>query len=405
MTLEIAATMAILLVAIVLFVTEILRVDLIALLVLAALALTGLVSPEQALSGFSNPAVITVWAVFILSGGLSRTGVANVLGRNVMRLSGQGEVRLLVVIMVTAAVLSAFMNNIGVAALLLPVVIGISQKTRIPASKLLLPLAYGSLLGGLMTLIGTPPNILASNALREYGLEPFGFFSFAPVGVAIMIAGVAFMAVIGRRLLPERHPVQSLAGQNGGRMEPEDFFALDERLALVEIPPGTPFAGKTIAESRLGRALGITILGIERNGRKQIDIAPQTVLQDKDRLLVLGNLERLEELSQRPYLVLEPQERGDQGPLYPGGRAGRIDRRRGFLICRAHHRPGQFTADLGAEFAGHSRGVLSFFAICRISPAKRRSLARPWRQWASCRRRTRPSTKERPSRLARPGRS
>ena len=165
MTLEIGLVFGILIAAIILFVTELVRVDLVALMVLVMLAVTGVISTTDAISGFSNPAVITVWAVFILSGGLSRTGVAGILGRQVLRLSGDSEGRLIMVIMLTSAFLSAFMNNVGVAALLLPVVMDISRQTRRPPSKLLIPLAFSSLLGGLMTLIGTPPNILISAAL------------------------------------------------------------------------------------------------------------------------------------------------------------------------------------------------------------------------------------------------
>ena len=204
MTLEIALVLSIVLVAVVLFISERLRVDLIALMVLISLFLTGLVSPEEALSGFSNPAVITVWAVFILSGSLAQTGVANLIGNQVMKLAGRGEVRLLLVIMLTAGVLSAFMNNVGVAALMLPVVIEIARRSRRSPSRLLMPLAYGALMGGMMTLIGTPPNILISSALNAAGLEPFRIFDFLPTGLAVMVAGTAFMVLVGRHLLPEK---------------------------------------------------------------------------------------------------------------------------------------------------------------------------------------------------------
>ena len=170
MTSEIAIVLTILAVAVILFVSERIRIDLVALMVMVALALTGLITPAQALSGFSNSAVVTVWAVFILSGGLSRTGIANVVGRQVLRLAGRGEVRLIFVIMLTTGVMSAFMNNIGVVALMLPVVVDIARRLGHPPSKLLIPLSFGCLIGGGSTLIGTPPNILASNALRDYGL-------------------------------------------------------------------------------------------------------------------------------------------------------------------------------------------------------------------------------------------
>ena len=305
MTIQIVATFLILISAIILFVTERLRVDLVALLVLISLVFTGLVTPTEALSGFSNPAVVTVWAVFILSAGLSGTGVAHVIGRQVLRLSGQGEVRLLVIIMLTSAVLSAVMNNVGVAALLLPVVLTIAKQTRLSPSKLLMPLATGCLLGGLTTLIGTPPNILASDALREVGLEPFRLFDFAPVGIIIMLAGIAFMILIGRHLLPDRHPVQALSGRDYDPTAAQKLYDLEERLALVILPPDSPLDGKTLAESRIGRALDLTILGVQRNGRKQKTIPPETVLKGNDQLLVLGRLDRLEELRQNPYFLIE----------------------------------------------------------------------------------------------------
>jgi di/tricarboxylate transporter len=165
--------LAILVLAVALFVTEWLTVDLVALLVLGSLALTGLITPAEALSGFSNPAVVTVWAVFVLSAALSITGVARVVGRHVLRLAGTNEIQLVAVIVLTAGVLSAFMNNVGVAALLLPVVMDIARRTDRPPSRRLIPLAFGAPLGGLTTLIGTPPNILVSDALCDSGLHPF----------------------------------------------------------------------------------------------------------------------------------------------------------------------------------------------------------------------------------------
>jgi di/tricarboxylate transporter len=202
MTPEIAFVLGILAVSLVLFISEIIRMDLVALLVLGALALTGLVTTDQAFDGFSNGAVITVWAMFILSEGLTRTGIADIIGRQVMRLGGRREFTMILVIMVTGAVLSAFMNNIGVAALMLPVVVEVARRTRIPASRLLMPLAYSTLLGGLTTLIGTPPNLLISESMTRFGLVPFKLFDFTPLGGAITAVGILFVALFGRFLLP-----------------------------------------------------------------------------------------------------------------------------------------------------------------------------------------------------------
>ena len=180
MTPDIAIVFSILAVAVVFLVTEWIPMEVTALLSLGAVALLGLVSPVEALAGFSSPAVVTVWAVFILSGGLTRTGVANVIGNFVLRLAGDSESRMIVVIMTTAGVMSAIMNNVAVAALMLPVVMDIARHTNRPPSRLLMPLAYGSLLGGLTTQIGTPPNILVTDALRDAGLTSFTFFRFYP---------------------------------------------------------------------------------------------------------------------------------------------------------------------------------------------------------------------------------
>ncbi|MGD8632337.1 MAG: SLC13 family permease, partial [Anaerolineales bacterium] len=145
MTSDGITVLAIIAITFILLVSERLRVDVVALLVLGALAVSGLVTPTQALSGFSSPAVVTIWAVFILSGALSRSGVASSIGRQVLRLAGEGEARLIIGIMLTAGIMSAFINNVGATALLLPVVMDIARRTNRPPSRLMLPLAYGSL--------------------------------------------------------------------------------------------------------------------------------------------------------------------------------------------------------------------------------------------------------------------
>ena len=198
---SILIVLAILVVAVVLFVTEKLRVDLVALLVMLSLALTGVLEGEQAIAGFANEAVITIASVLILSGGLMRTGVAHIIGRKVLRYAGKEPARLVPVLMLTVGVLSGFMNDIGVTALMLPVVLEIARRIAISPSKLLMPLAFGSLLGGMTTLIGTAPNILIAGALAEHGLDPFGMFDFTPVGLAALVVGVVYMAFIGRHLL------------------------------------------------------------------------------------------------------------------------------------------------------------------------------------------------------------
>jgi di/tricarboxylate transporter len=302
MTPEIATVLTILALAIILFVTERVRVDVVALMVLVSLALTGLVTPAEALSGFANLAVVTVWAVLILSAGLARTGVAGLIGRPVLRLAGGSDARLIALIMLTVAVLSGFMNDIGVAALMLPVVVDIARRTGRPPSRLLMPLAFAALLGGLNTLIGTPPNILISEALRQYGLEPFHMFDYTPTGVVVMLAGIAFMVLVGRHLLPSRD-IKDLPEND--QAAPGEFFGLPERLFVVRLPEDSALAGKSLAQSRLGAALGLNVLVILRADQNQLAPGPAAILRPGDRLLVEGRPDRLAELRGRRALVVE----------------------------------------------------------------------------------------------------
>ena len=302
MTPQIIIVLSILVLAIVLFITEKIRVDIVALIVLVSLTLTGLITPAEALSGFSNPAVVTVWAVLILSAALSKTGVASLIGRPMLKLGGGSEARLIAIIMLLVGVLSGFMNDIGVAALMLPVVVDIARRTGRPPSRLLMPLAFAALLGGLNTLIGTPPNILVSEALRQYGAEPFHMFDYTPTGVVIMLVGIAFMVFIGRHLLPSRD-IQDLP--ENGKEAPGDFYGLPEKLFVIRLPEDSLLDGKTLAQSRLGAALGLNVLAILGSASNRLAPAPTTILNRGDRLVVEGRLDRLNELRSGEILILE----------------------------------------------------------------------------------------------------
>jgi len=302
MTFEIALVLGILAISLILFVSEVIRMDLVALLVLCSLAVTGLVSSTEAFAGFSNSAVITVWAMFILSEGLTRTGIADIIGRQVMRLAGRREIAMIVVIMITAAVLSAFMNNIGVAALMLPVVVEVARRTRIPPSRLLMPLAYATLLGGLMTLIGTPPNLLISEVMTQNGYQPFGLFDFTPMGGTVMAIGVAFVALVGRFWLPKKKADRS---RHQSQRSLRNRYKLQERTFMLRVPTDSVLVGKTLAESRIGSATGLIILALTRFGRSETLPGRQTVLRGGDGILVQGRVDQFKELQQWSDLVIE----------------------------------------------------------------------------------------------------
>ena len=287
MTLEIALVFCILGVALVLFITSWVRMDIVALMVMGTLGLTGLVSPADALAGFSNPAVITVWAMFILSAALYQTGIARLIGKQILRLSGAGEARLIALVMLTAGLMSAFMNNIGVAALMLPVVMDMARTRNISPSRLLLPLAYATMLGGLTTLIGTPPNLLISHALEDSGNTAFLFFDYTPIGMSALFAGIIFMVFAGRFLLPHKDALTEISKIK--KPIPGKSYGISERSFLFRISPDSYLAGKTLQESRLRRGLGLNAISISRSGRVIRSPDASEVLQAGDVLHVQGN--------------------------------------------------------------------------------------------------------------------
>jgi di/tricarboxylate transporter len=279
MTIDIALTLLIILAALVLFATEKLRVDVVALLVLISVGVLGLIPSDQLFSGFSNSAVITVWAVYMVSGGLFKTGVADTMGRAILKVAGDGEVRLIATIMLTVGLISAFMNNVGAVAMLLPAVVGISRQTKVPVSKLLIPLSFASLLGGKMTLIGTPANILATGILAEQGLETFGFFEFTPMGAVVLATGIIYMVTIGRRLLPER---------DGARGK-EDMDQLRDYVTEVRVTLDSPLNGKTLLESRLGEEYDFTVLAMQRKNGDLPALHRDTLIRSGDLLALEGS--------------------------------------------------------------------------------------------------------------------
>lgn len=294
MTYEMIMVFSILITSVILLVTEWVPMEVVALLVLGATAVTGLVTPVEAIAGWSNPAVITVWAVFILSSGLTHTGVANIIGQIVLKVSGRSESSIIAVIMVSAGVMSAFMNNVAVAALMLPVIMDISRQTGHTSSRLLLPLAYGSLLGGLMTKIGTPPNLIVSEMLRDSGMETFGLFDFTPVGIAVLLGGTAFMVLAGRHLLPRKNLAQEASHSSGPSIEEQ--YELQERVFTLQVPEASAIVGKTLLEIHLGSILGLNVLGITRKDRTIPAPSPFEKLQALDCLTVEGPAKHIDRL-------------------------------------------------------------------------------------------------------------
>ena len=294
MTVDILLVFLILSIALVLFFTAWVRMDVVALMVLVVLAITGLISPADAISGFSNPAVITVWAMFILSGALYQTGIARIISKKVLLLSGTNEIRVIFTIMSISGLLSTIMNNIGVAVLMLPVVMDMSHSVKISPSRLLLPLVFSCHLGGLVTLIGTPPNLLASFAMQNAGYNEFKLFSFTPLGISAMAVGIVFMAIIGRYLLPKKNAFRN---KEFNKKNLSASYNLKGGTFMMRVAPDSGLIGKTLAESKIRAALGINILSVKRKGGGVInDPGPDTLLRAYDKLFVQGSIDEIEKL-------------------------------------------------------------------------------------------------------------
>jgi len=293
-------------VALLLFISEKMSVDLVALMVLVSLTITGLITPEEAFSGFASPAVITVWAVFIISGGLTRSGVADVIARFILRLAGHNQVRLIALIMVTVGVMSAFMNNIGAVAILLPAVVSVAREMKISPSKLLIPLAWASLMGGNLTLIGTPPNILASSILSNYPEIPnFEFFDFVPMGLIVLTTGVLYMILVGRHLLPMRTPGIGLSQD----------YPIREYLSAVQVQMDSPVLGRMVREIDWG---DLNVLHIDSLEGEILNSRSDHHLESGDRLLVEASAETLLDTAQSLGLAPAPDGRLS-APRIPDG--------------------------------------------------------------------------------------
>lgn len=298
MTLQGVFVLIVLGIAALLFITERLRTDLVALLVLLALGVSGILTTREALAGFSSSAVITILGVFILSAALEKTGVTRTLGTALVRLGGVTEGGMMLALMLGGAFLSLFMNNIAAGAVLLPAAVGIARERKISPSRLMMPLSFGTLLGGMSTLL-TTTNILANATLRANDLPGFNLLTFAPIGICAVLVGTAYMFFVGRRLLPHRAPADWTRLMQAGRVPLADIYGLRERWFQARVLPGSPLLTKTLGELELGAALGINILALEHNGQMRLAPPPTTRLQSGDNLVLQARQEQLDALHAR----------------------------------------------------------------------------------------------------------
>jgi di/tricarboxylate transporter len=291
---DIVWVFALLLIAVILFVTEKFPVDVVAVTILAALFLLDLVGPEEGLSGFASTATVTVGAMFVLSAGLQRTGAVGAIGL-AMRKIGQGQSVFLLAVMVVIGVISAFVNNTAAVAVFLPLVIASCVRRKISPSKVLIPLSYASQFGGVCTLIGTSTNLLVSAIAVKAGYDAFSVFEFGKLGIIMMVVGVVYFLVIGRWLLPQRRS-----------SELTEAYELRDYITEFRILDGSPLIGKRVHESGLRDQHDATVLKIIRKDAT-IDMPVHHKLREGDILLVEGRIKELMDARETMKLAIEPR--------------------------------------------------------------------------------------------------
>lgn len=277
---RIALVLGLLVLALVLFASEYLSVDVITLLLLLGLIAAGILKPEEAFAGFSQEVIIIIASIFVLSGALQETGVMDAAGAILLRIAGSGEKRLLIALMLVAASMSAFINNTTVVAMLVGPVVSLARKARISASRLLLPLAFASILGGTCTLIGTSTNMAVSGFVARTGMQPIGLFEITPVGLILVAVGILYLLFVGRHLLPNTLDPSLAEGD-----------AVREYASEILVVSGSPLIGKPMFGSELSE-MGFRILKIRRNGRVT-NPTRTSEFQEGDILVVTGNVENL----------------------------------------------------------------------------------------------------------------
>lgn len=313
MNIPVLTTCIVLACAVILLLSDRVRSDWVALGSMLVLGISGVLTPQETFAGFSRPAVLTILAIFILAEGLRRTGVTDQAGQYLARLAGKSETRLSIMGMTAGALLSLIMNNIAAAAVMLPAITSAGKKVQARPGKLLIPLAFGTILGGMATLL-TTTNIIASGLLSDYHLRGFGLLDFAPMGIFILLVGIAYMAVYGIRMLPGKE----VYGDSNLR-QLIDIYRLKERLIRCRVKPGSPLVNRPLSQSNLRQKFNLNLISIERKGELITSLAPQTTLQEHDILNLTGKIRELVQTNFRDVFEILPPAPGKNNYLEEEG--------------------------------------------------------------------------------------
>lgn len=287
------------------------RADVIALVALLVLTLSGIITTQEALSGFSNSIVIMMVGLFVVGGAIFNTGLAKMIGARLLRLAGKSQNRLFLLVMGATALIGGFVSNTGTVALMLPIVVSMAAGAGISTGRLLMPLAFASSLGGMLTLIGTPPNLVIAEVWEEAGHAPLSFFTFFPAGIICLVAGTLLLIPLSKWFLSRRGVFGSDGSESRSLQQIVDEYGLEANLFRLTVPNGATVAGKTLGQLALRRDYSIEVLEIRRGEEKRIlknitQTAPvaSTVLQAGDTLYVRGDIADIDRFARAGGLLL-----------------------------------------------------------------------------------------------------
>lgn len=298
---QLLLVLAILGVTVILIVTEVFRIDVVALLAMLALAWAGSITPEQARSGFSSNAVLAIVAVMIMGRGLYKSGISENIASFILRIAGSGRRQIISTVSLTVGLMSGLMQNIGAAALFLPVMTGISKREKISISSLLMPMGFAALLGGTLTMVGTSSLIVLNDLLTARGIEPFGLFTVLPIGLVLLVAGIGYFSLLGPYLLPTGRE-ESDTIRPGQKLL--NVWGLSETIYTFRIPAESPLVGKSAEESKMGANYNVNLLQIYDDDRDDYDIWKPIRLQQGQKLVVQGREDHVREFQESYNLQL-----------------------------------------------------------------------------------------------------
>jgi di/tricarboxylate transporter len=287
-----------------------LRADIVAILVVLALMLSRVLTPQESLAGFGDPVVILIAAIFIVGEALVNTGVAQRLGEAVLKAGGGSETRLIVLIMVLAAGIGAFMNSSAIVAMLIPVVLTIANKTGLNRKRMLMPLSVAALISGMMTLIASSPNMIIENALRARGLAPLSFFAWTPFGVGALTIGIAFV-LLGRGLLSKQLVAEKAGAASPGAYDLVGLYGLADRFHRLRVPADSPPIGRSAAQMQQPYGgSGVVLVGFEKHLHRKtrfLPALPETVCEPDDAIVVVGSQDQVLQLIESQRLIELPR--------------------------------------------------------------------------------------------------